>query len=60
MNKDRINGALKSPPGKVQGPPGAAAASAAQEASSVVRENERKLQAAYDNVKEILRNSRHS
>jgi uncharacterized protein YjbJ (UPF0337 family) len=60
MKKDTINGALKSPLGKVKGPAGRAAGSAAQEAKSVVRENEGKLQAAYDNVKEILKNSRHS
>jgi uncharacterized protein YjbJ (UPF0337 family) len=59
MNKDPINGPLKSPAGKVQGPAGRAAGSAAQK-RGIVREHERKLQAAYDNVKEILKNSRHS
>jgi uncharacterized protein YjbJ (UPF0337 family) len=60
MNKDPINGPLKSPGGKVQGPAGKAAGSAAQKAKGTVREHERKLRAAYDNVKEILKNSRHS
>jgi uncharacterized protein YjbJ (UPF0337 family) len=59
MKKDPNNGPLKSPPGKVQGPAGRAAGSAAQKARGIVREREGKLQAAYDNVKEVLKNSRH-
>jgi uncharacterized protein YjbJ (UPF0337 family) len=60
MNKDPDNGPLKSPLGKVQRPAGRAAGCAAQKARGIVREREVKLQAAYDNVKEILKNSRHS
>jgi uncharacterized protein YjbJ (UPF0337 family) len=60
MNKDPNNGPLKSPLGKVKGPAGRAADNAAQETKTLVGEHEGKRQTAYDNVKEILRNSRHS
>jgi uncharacterized protein YjbJ (UPF0337 family) len=60
MNKDQINGALKNALGKVQEHAGKTIGSAAQRTKGLVRQGEGRLQKAYGNVKDALKNSRHS
>jgi uncharacterized protein YjbJ (UPF0337 family) len=60
MNKDQVNGALKGAQGKVQEQAGKAVGSGAQEKKGVGKQAEARLQKAYGNVKEALKNSRHS
>ena len=60
MNKDQVNGALKGAQGKVQEQVGRTVGNRTQEANGVVKQAEARLQKAYGDVKEALKNSRHS
>jgi uncharacterized protein YjbJ (UPF0337 family) len=60
MNKHQVKGALKDTAGKAQEQAGKATGNATQEAKGLAKQGEGKAQTAYGNVKEILRNSRHS
>ena len=60
MNKDQVSGARKGAQGKLQEQAGKAAGSGTQEAKGVGKQAEARLQKAYGDVKEALKNSRHS
>ena len=60
MNKDQLRGALRRALGRVQEHAGKTIGSAAQETKGRARQGEGKLQKACGDVKEVLRNSRHS
>jgi uncharacterized protein YjbJ (UPF0337 family) len=60
MNTDQVNGALKGALGKVQEQVGKTIGSAAQERDGLVAQAEARLQKAYGDVKEALKNSHHS
>ncbi len=60
MNKQQVKGALKDTAGKAQEQVGKATGNATQEAKGLAKQGEGKAQTAYGNVKEALRNSRHS
>jgi uncharacterized protein YjbJ (UPF0337 family) len=60
MNKDQVSGALKGALGKVQERAGKATGNTEQEAKGLVTVAEARLQKAYGDVKEALKNSRHS
>jgi uncharacterized protein YjbJ (UPF0337 family) len=60
MNKDQIDGALKGAQGKVQERTGSAVGNPTLEAKGLVKQAEARLQKAYGDVKEALKNSRHS
>jgi uncharacterized protein YjbJ (UPF0337 family) len=60
MNKDQVKGALKDTAGKVQEQAGNATGNATQQGKGLAKQVEGKAQTAYGNVKEALRNSRHS
>lgn len=60
MNKDQVKGALKGALGKVQEHAGKTAGSREQEAKGLATQAEARLQKAYGDVKQALKNSRHS
>jgi uncharacterized protein YjbJ (UPF0337 family) len=60
MNKDQVNGTLKGVPGKTRERVGNATGNREEEAKGVVAQAEARLQKAYGDVKEALKNSRHS
>jgi uncharacterized protein YjbJ (UPF0337 family) len=60
MNKDQANGALRSAQGKMQEAAGKVIGSPAQQAKGIVKQGEGRLLTACGNVKEALKNSRHS
>jgi uncharacterized protein YjbJ (UPF0337 family) len=59
MNKHQVNGAAKGALGRAQERAGKAVGSSGQEAKGLVRQAEAKLQKAYGDLKEALKNSRH-
>lgn len=60
MNKDQIKTALNGALGRVQEHAGKTIGSSEQEAKGLIRQGQARLQKAYDDVKDALRNSRHS
>jgi uncharacterized protein YjbJ (UPF0337 family) len=60
MNKDQVIGTLKDAQGKVQEHAGKTVGNPAQEAKGLVKQAEARLQKACGDVKEALKNSRHS
>jgi uncharacterized protein YjbJ (UPF0337 family) len=60
MNKDQVNGSLKDATGRVQEQVGKTAGNPTQEAKGIGKQAEARLQKAYGDVKEALKNSRHS
>jgi uncharacterized protein YjbJ (UPF0337 family) len=60
MNKDQVKGAVKGGLGKLQQHAGKTIGSSEQEAKGLAKQSEGRLQKAYGNLKEALRNSRHS
>jgi uncharacterized protein YjbJ (UPF0337 family) len=60
MNQDQLDAALKGAQGKVQERAGKTAGNRTLEAKGLARQAEARLQKAYGDVKEALRNSRHS
>lgn len=60
MNKDQVKGAVKDTAGKVQEEAGKLTGSKTQEAKGLAKQGEGKAQSAYANLKETLKNSRHS
>jgi uncharacterized protein YjbJ (UPF0337 family) len=60
MNKDQVNGSLKDAQGKVQEQAGKSAGNRTQEVQGLAKQAEARLQKAYGDVKEALKNSRHS
>jgi uncharacterized protein YjbJ (UPF0337 family) len=60
MNKDQVAGALKGAQGKVLEEAGKLFGNPTQEAKGLGKQAEARLQKAYGDVKEALKNSRHS
>ena len=60
MNKDQINGAAKEAAGKATVRAARAIGSANEAARGRIMQSEGRFQKAYGNVKEALKNSRHS
>jgi uncharacterized protein YjbJ (UPF0337 family) len=60
MNKDQVNGARKDAQGNVQEQAGKAVGNPTEEAKGLRKQAEARLQKAYGDVKEALKNSRHS
>jgi uncharacterized protein YjbJ (UPF0337 family) len=60
MNKHQVKGAVKDALGRLQEHAGKTIGSPAQEAKGIARQGQGRLQKAYGNVKEALKNSRHS
>jgi uncharacterized protein YjbJ (UPF0337 family) len=60
MNKDQIRGAVKGGLGKLREHAGKTIGSREQEAKGLAKQTEGRVQTAYGNLKEALRNSRHS
>lgn len=60
MNKHQVKGSLKDAAGKAQEEVGKATGNRTQEAKGVAKQGEGKAQNAYGNLKETLKNSRHS
>jgi len=60
MNKDQVDSALKGAQGKVEEKVGNAVGNPTLESKGLVKQAEDRLQKAYGDVKEALKNSRHS
>lgn len=60
MNKDQLKGAVKDTAGKAQKEVGKATGNKTQEVKGAAKQGEGKVQTAYGNLKETLKNSRHS
>ena len=61
MNKDQIDSSLKGAQGRVQEEEaGKAVGNPTLQAKGVLKQAEARLQKAYANVKDVLKNSRHS
>ncbi len=60
MNKDQVNGTIKGVVAKAQAQAGRAMGSPAQQAAGRLRASQARMQRAYGNLKEALKNSRHS
>ena len=60
MNTNQIKGAIKDALGRVQEHAGKTVGNSQQEARGVARQGQGRLQKAYGNLKEALKNSRHS
>jgi len=60
MNKDQVNGAAKRALGTAQERAGKISGNASQEAKGLARQAEAKMQKAYGDLKEALKNSRHT
>ncbi len=60
MNRDQAKGAIKGTVGKAQAEAGRATSNQDREAKGILKENQGRMQKAYCDLKEALRNSRHS
>ena len=60
MNKDQLKGTLKGAQGTAQAQAGKSTGSTDQQAQGLVKQAEARLQKAYGDMKEALKNSRHS
>jgi len=60
MNKDQVIGTLQGAQGQAQEQAGKTVGNPTQEAKGLVKQAEARLQKAYGDVKEALKNSRHS
>ena len=60
MNNDQLKGAVKDTAGKAQEEAGKLTGNKTEEAKGLAKQGEGKAQTAYGNLKETLKNSRHS
>ncbi|MDB5873583.1 MAG: ral stress protein CsbD [Ramlibacter sp.] len=60
MNRNQVNGAIKDALGRVQEHAGKTMGNSEQEAKGLARQGQGRLQKAYGDLKEALKNSRHS
>ncbi len=60
MNQDQVKGAAKYANGQAREKAGTAADSSNQEGKGLASQGEGPLQKAYRNIKEVLKNSRHT
>jgi uncharacterized protein YjbJ (UPF0337 family) len=60
MNKDQLKGSVKDTLGKLQRRAGKAIGSTSQEAKGMARQSEGRLQKADGDLREALKNSRHT
>jgi uncharacterized protein YjbJ (UPF0337 family) len=60
MNKDQVHGTIKDALGKAQAHAGKTVGSQKQEAKGTLKQTQGRLQKAYGDLKEALKNSRHT